>query len=142
MEAELLSAPRYILLTVLQTLYAYFVEGDIVFVGKRKTLDKRVCAPFLAPLPLFADAQPQIVTERVTISSTSTSSKPDSAPAYALTLNFVRSTSGGKSLLSKGRSTAQRGYNAFFDESGVLDQEAFERWVGGAVAAVMEGKRE
>ena len=34
---------RYILLTVLQSLYAYFVEGDVVFVGRRKTLDKRVC---------------------------------------------------------------------------------------------------
>lgn len=39
---------RYITLTVLQTLYAYFVEGDTVFVGKRKTFDKRVCiSPFL-----------------------------------------------------------------------------------------------
>jgi signal peptidase complex subunit 2 len=26
----------------MQTLYAYFVEGDIIFVGKRKTFDKRV----------------------------------------------------------------------------------------------------
>ncbi|EKM57556.1 uncharacterized protein PHACADRAFT_206455 [Phanerochaete carnosa HHB-10118-sp] len=82
----------YILLTVLQALYAYFIEGDIVFVGKRKTLDKR------------------IVTERVTISSTSTPSKPDTPPAYALTLNFVRSTSGGKSLLSKGRSSVRRAF--------------------------------
>ena len=54
----------------------------------------------------------------------------------------MRSASGGKSLLSRGRSTAQRGYNAFFDADGVLDQEAFERWVGGAVAGVMEGKHE
>ncbi|GJE85234.1 microsomal signal peptidase 25 kDa subunit-domain-containing protein [Phanerochaete sordida] len=113
----------YILLTSLQALYAYFVEGDIVFVGKRKTLDKR------------------IVTERITISSTSTPSTPDTPPAYALALNFVRSTSGGKSLLSKGRAAARRGYNTFFDETGVLDQEEFERWVGGAVAAVMEGKQ-
>jgi hypothetical protein len=33
---------RYVLLTLLQTLYAYYVEGDIIFVGKRKTFDKRV----------------------------------------------------------------------------------------------------
>jgi hypothetical protein len=33
---------RYVILTLLQTLYAYFVEGDIIFVGKRKTFDKRV----------------------------------------------------------------------------------------------------
>lgn len=41
---------RYILLTVVQTLYSYFVEGDTVFVGKRKTLDKRVR---LSPSPLL-----------------------------------------------------------------------------------------
>lgn len=33
---------RYIVLTTLQALYSYFIEGDIVFVGKRKTFDKRV----------------------------------------------------------------------------------------------------
>ncbi|KAH8103001.1 microsomal signal peptidase 25 kDa subunit-domain-containing protein [Cristinia sonorae] len=112
----------YITLTVIQTLYAYFIEGDIVFVGKRKTFDKR------------------IVTERITISSTSTPSTPTHPPAYSLSLSYVRSTSGGKSLLGKGRATSERGYNTFFDERGVLDQEAFERWVGGVVGGVMEGK--
>lgn len=33
---------RYVVLSLVQTLYAYFVEGDTVFVGKRKTFDKRV----------------------------------------------------------------------------------------------------
>jgi len=37
---------RYIILTALQTLYAYFIEGNTVFVGKRKTFSKRVCSPF------------------------------------------------------------------------------------------------
>jgi Microsomal signal peptidase 25 kDa subunit (SPC25) len=32
----------YIILSVLQTLYAYFIEGDVIFVGKRKTFSKRV----------------------------------------------------------------------------------------------------
>ena len=54
----------------------------------------------------------------------------------------MRSASGGKSLLSRGRSTAQRGYNAFFDERGVLDQERFERWVGQVVGRVMDAKAE
>ncbi|KAI0090423.1 microsomal signal peptidase 25 kDa subunit-domain-containing protein [Irpex rosettiformis] len=111
----------YILLTVLQTLYSYFVEGNVVFVGKRKTLDKR------------------IVTERITIASTTTPSKPSSPPAYSLTLSYVRSTSGGKSLLGKGRSNASKGFNGFFDEQGRLDQEVFERWVGEAVSGVIEG---
>ena len=133
---------RYIVLTVLQSLYAYFVEGDIVFVGKRKTLDKRVRVTGVVPVFLFLTSPVQIVTERITICSNSIPSKPNSPPAYELKLSFVRSTSGGKSLLSKGRSSIQHGYNSFFDENGVLDQEVFERWVGGAVAAVMEGKTE
>lgn len=33
---------RYMVLTTLQALYAYFIEGEIIFVGKRKTFDKRV----------------------------------------------------------------------------------------------------
>lgn len=33
---------RYIVLSAAQTLYAYFVESNTVFVGKRKTFDKRV----------------------------------------------------------------------------------------------------
>ncbi|KAF7790527.1 hypothetical protein EIP86_001483 [Pleurotus ostreatoroseus] len=113
----------YILLTTLQALYAYFIEGDIVFVGKRKTFDKRV--------------------ERLTISSTNVPSRttPPSPPAYSLTLSFVRSTSGGKSLLSKGRATQQKSYTAFFDENGVLDQDIFESWLGRVVRDVMEDDR-
>ena len=44
--------PSYVLLTTIQTLYAYFIEGDIVFVGKRKTFDKRVSGascPLITP---------------------------------------------------------------------------------------------
>ncbi|CCM00240.1 uncharacterized protein FIBRA_02269 [Fibroporia radiculosa] len=114
----------YVLLTTIQTLYAYFVEGDIVFVGKRKTFDKR------------------IVTERITLTSTTTPSTPSSPPAYALGLTYVRSTSGGKSLLGRGRSKGERGYNTFFDEQGVMDQDGFERWVGEMVGRVMESKTE
>ena len=46
------SYASYVILTVTQTLYAYFVEGDVVFVGKRKTFDKRVSTRLgLDPLP-------------------------------------------------------------------------------------------
>jgi hypothetical protein len=33
---------RYIVLSLSQAIYAYFIEGDTIFVGKRKTFDKRV----------------------------------------------------------------------------------------------------
>jgi signal peptidase complex subunit 2 len=52
---------------------------------------------------------------------------------YALSLTYLRSTSGGKSLLAKGKVQESRDYSAFFDEKGVMDGEAFERWVGGIV---------
>ncbi|KAI0631318.1 microsomal signal peptidase 25 kDa subunit-domain-containing protein [Trametes polyzona] len=112
----------YVVLTVLQTLYAYFVEGDIVFVGKRKTFDKR------------------IVTERITITSRTTPSTPTSPPAYALGLAYVRSAAGGKTLLGKGRASEERPYTEFFDAKGVMDQDRFERWVGTVVGQVMNGK--
>ncbi|KII87709.1 hypothetical protein PLICRDRAFT_141656 [Plicaturopsis crispa FD-325 SS-3] len=110
----------YVVLTVLQTLYAYFVEGDIVFVGKRKTFSKR------------------IVTERITLSSHTHHEKP--APAYEVTITYVRSASSGKTLLARGRTRARKGYNAFFDSAGVMDQEAFETWLGTLVEDAMEGK--
>ncbi|KAI0034687.1 signal peptidase complex subunit 2, partial [Vararia minispora EC-137] len=110
----------YVLLAGLQALYAYFIERDIVFVGKRKTFDKR------------------IVTERVTISSRTQPSTPQSPPAYALDLSFVRSASGGKSLLGKSADTQTRPYTAFFDVDGGMDQLMFESWVGELVGRAME----
>ncbi|KAF8888541.1 microsomal signal peptidase 25 kDa subunit-domain-containing protein [Infundibulicybe gibba] len=102
----------YIALTVLQTLYAYFIEGNIVFVGKRKTFSKR------------------IITERITLTS---ATEP-------LSMNYVQSTSGGKSLLSKGKTQGSKEYNAFFDAQGLMDQAKFEAWVGKLVEQAMEGK--
>jgi len=112
----------YFLLTALQTLYAYFVEGDIVFVGKRKTFSKR------------------IITERLTLSSQTEPVNKHTPPAYALSATYVQSSSAGKSLLSRGKASESRGYNAFFDENGVMDQGRFEQWVGGLVERVMEGR--
>ncbi|KAG5349447.1 hypothetical protein C0989_003878 [Termitomyces sp. Mn162] len=112
----------YMALSVIQSLYAYFIEGNIVFVGRRKTFSKR------------------IITERITISSTTTPVKKSKPPAYSLSLHYVRSTSGGKSLLAKGKTQSHKGYNAFFDGLGTLDQEKFEQWVGGLVEQAMQGK--
>ena len=152
----------YILLTTIQTLYAYFVEGDIVFVGKRKTFDKRVrllsitrqllSTPQLrsAPCPphspsavgLRLIARPQIVTERITLSARTLPSTPEKAPHYSLSVAYLRSSGAGKSLLAKGRADAARGYDAFFDAAGVLDQGRFEAWLSELVGRVMEAGAE
>lgn len=138
-------------MTIAQTLYAYFVEGDIVFVGKRKTFDKRVSNPLSFPHPaarpsvLVSNGKPasmQIVTERITINSRTTPSSPQSPPGYSLGLSFVRSAAGGKTLLGRGRASEERPYTAFFDENGVMAQDRFERWVGEVVGRVMDGKIE
>jgi len=112
----------YFILTALQTLYAYFIEGDIAFVGKRKTFSKR------------------IITERLTIASQTIPVKKHTPPAYSLSATYIQSASGGKSLLSRGKLSESRGYNAFFDEDGVMHQVAFEQWVGSLVERVMEGR--
>ncbi|KAF8518426.1 microsomal signal peptidase 25 kDa subunit-domain-containing protein [Hysterangium stoloniferum] len=105
----------YIILTSVQTLYAYFIEGSIVYVGKRKTFAKR------------------IETERITVESRTRPSTPTSPPKYEISLSYVRSSNSGKSLLHKGKVNDVRGYNAFFDEDGVLDQDIFEEWIRASV---------
>jgi len=119
----------YVILSIVQTLYAYFIERDIVFLGKRKTFDKR------------------IVTERITISSQTvphspkqSSGKPSLCPSYTFTISYLRSASNGKSLLAKGKASKTRPYNELFDEDGLLDISVFETWVGQAVENVMDGE--
>lgn len=80
------------------------------------------------------------MTERITITSKTTPSTPQTPPGYALSLAYVRSAAGGKTLLGKGRAQEERHYTEFFDTAGVMDQERFERWVGGVVGRVMDGK--
>ncbi|KAF7297569.1 hypothetical protein MKEN_01379400 [Mycena kentingensis (nom. inval.)] len=113
----------YLLLTFTQTLYSYFIEGDIVFVGKRKTFSKR------------------IETERITISSrtvpVSASSPAQNTPQYTLAVTYLRSTSANKSLLARNKTSSQAPYTSFFDDNGVLDASVFERWVGGVVEESM-----
>ncbi|KAJ3783307.1 microsomal signal peptidase 25 kDa subunit-domain-containing protein [Lentinula aff. detonsa] len=113
----------YMFLTVVQSLYAYLIEGDIVYVGKRKTFSRR------------------IVSERITLYSRTTPAKKMSPPSYNLSISYVRSASSGKSLLAKGKTQRVEGYNAFFDEEGTMDQERFEKWVGELVEEAMEGKQ-
>jgi len=119
----------YVILSIVQTLYAYFIERDIVFLGKRKTFDKR------------------IVTERITITSQtvphtlkSSGHKPSPCPSYNFTISYLRSASSGKSLLAKGKASKTRPYNELFDEDGLLDVSIFEAWVGQAVEDVMDGE--
>jgi len=121
----------YIILTVVQSLYAYLIEGNIIFVGKRKTFSKRIIGERI---------QLNSTTVPVSSSTLSTTPSPANAPSYQLAISYVRSTNGGKSLLAKGRTNACQSYSAFFDEKGAMDQVVFERWVGELVERGMDGK--
>lgn len=128
----------------MQSLYAYFIEGEIVYMGKRKTFSRRVCASILRDFvarDLDLCSFLQIVSERITLTSRTTPAKASTPPSYNLSISYVRSASNGKSLLAKGKTQRVEGYNAFFDEEGTMDQERFEKWVGELVEEAMEGKQ-
>ena len=87
------------------------------------------------------------MTERITITSQSVplSLKPPTTkrapcPSYNFTISYLRSASGGKSLLARGKTSKTRPYNELFDEDGMLDVSRFETWVGQAVEDVMDGE--
>ncbi|KAG9104882.1 hypothetical protein FRC06_006707 [Ceratobasidium sp. 370] len=112
----------YMLLTGVQTLYSYFVEGDTVFVGKRKTVNKR------------------IETERLTIGAKtlpSDKSKFAVGPRYSLNAAYVHTANNGKSLIRKSKQSAEAAFTTWFDEEGRMDEVAFGEWVGAFVGKLV-----
>jgi len=106
----------YFLLTALQTFYIWCVEKETIFVGKRKTLDKR------------------ILTERLTVSSKTIKSTPTTPPQYSLDISYLYSSNGGKTVIKRGRESGQKEYNTLFDSDGQLSLENLEQWVEGLVS--------
>lgn len=117
--------------------------------GSAKRFRKELVPFSLVPVELVIKFYPQIISERIQLDSLTIppSKTPfvetlstSNAPSYQLSVSYVRSTNGGKSLLAKGRTKAAQTYSAFFDEKGAMNQEAFERWVGDLVESSMDGK--
>jgi len=105
----------YMLLTSIQTLYSYFIEGDTVFVGKRKTVNKR------------------IETERLTLSAKAVPSDKANfsvGPRYSLNAVYVHTSNNGKSLIRKSKQSTEAPFTTWFDENGILDEVAFGEWLG------------
>jgi len=112
----------YFLLTALQTVYTYFVEGKTIFVGKRKTLVNR------------------IETETITLSSeTKPAPTPTSSPSYSLILAYLRSSHGGKTLIKRNNLSQAKDYVNFFDSEGTLDQGAFIAWLRDLSTSLIDG---
>ncbi|EJD39581.1 hypothetical protein AURDEDRAFT_91427 [Auricularia subglabra TFB-10046 SS5] len=109
----------YMILSSVQTLYAYFIEQNIVFEGKRKTLQRR------------------IETERITLRSRTIPSTPSTPPKYELDVSYVHSTNGGKLLLSRAKERVEHAYTGFFDANGTMDQDRFDAWLHELVSRAM-----
>ncbi|KAF8208450.1 microsomal signal peptidase 25 kDa subunit-domain-containing protein [Mycena galopus ATCC 62051] len=135
----------YVLLTFTQTLYSYFVEGDIVFVGKRKTFSKRIITERITlssrTIPVSTSSPlPSSTSNSALNSKSSNTTSTTTAPQYTLRLTYIRSTASNKSLLARGNTQSAAPYSKFFDEEGTMDQDAFERWVGELVEEGMGGR--
>jgi len=116
----------YTVLTAIQTVYTYFVEGKCIFVGKRKTLSSR------------------IETEKINIKSETTPApSPSYSPLYCLSITYSRSSNGGKTLI-KGSVLAkqERPYTSFFDSEGNFDESQFIAWVTELSSKLVEDKSE
>lgn len=121
----------YLVLSGIMTLYAMFVEGDVIFVGKRRSLAKR------------------IMTERLTVSSSvpappprsyfSFSSPPASTsyPSYSLVLSYSHSANNGKSVIRREEIKSTQLFSAYFDPDGNFWNEGFDKTLEGLISGAM-----
>ncbi|KAG8778688.1 hypothetical protein FRC15_010616 [Serendipita sp. 397] len=119
----------YVILSGAQTLYAYLIEGDTVFVGKRKTYAKRVESERIRVDAKSISAQPSKA-----VSSTPSATN---APSYQLSMSYVRTTNSGKTVIHMGKERVEASYATFFDSEGRMDIAKFESWVSSAMGRVM-----
>jgi len=119
----------YLILTTAQTAYIYFVEGETIFIGKRKTYAKRVETEHIRVES--RTVAPMYSRLKIGVKST------ENAPTYELGMSYIRLTNGGKTLIHKGKETFAALYATFFDEEGKMDVPKFEEWVAERMARVM-----
>jgi len=121
----LIGVVLYFVLAALQTVYAYWIEGKTIFVGKRRTLVHR------------------IEVERITINSeTKPAPTHSESPSYSLAISYIRSTgkSKNKTILWKSSVTVEKKYTDIFDVEGTLDEGALIAWLAESSASVIEDK--
>lgn len=131
----------YALLSAVQMGYIYFVEGDTVFIGKRKTLDKRIQTERLSALSKTTRPKPQSLapSSAPTLPLSTFYPRATSAylpPHYHLTMNYALTVSGGKALIRADKVEDERCYADFFDSKGMLDEARFVAWVSAMLEKV------
>ncbi|KAH8829322.1 signal peptidase complex subunit 2 [Flagelloscypha sp. PMI_526] len=146
----------YFLLTSLSTAYAYLIEKQTVFLGKRRNFasDGRIETDrlkvessskveskslFSLPSRLAWALSPQSRSNSSQVPGSAASGGADE-PKYALTYTYTLTASSGRSLLAKRSVTKEVPYSKFFDENGVLLQPAFTSWLGHAIQAAVTGE--
>src|SRR4051794_37409500 len=105
-------------------LYSYYIEGHTIYVGKRKSLSKRVSGLFDGKSSTSPDQllSSQIETEVLRISARTIPSTSSTPPLYKLAISYRRSSNNNKSLIRKCRETAQVSYGELVDEKGGVEE--------------------
>ncbi|KAJ9105889.1 hypothetical protein QFC20_004224 [Naganishia adeliensis] len=116
----------YFILSGIQLLYAYYFEGSKIYIGKRKSLSKR------------------IETEVIRISSRTlpSSTSPPQPPRYLLNFSYRRSANKNKSLIRRKRELVEASFGDLVDAKGGVEQERIRDWVGDVVGRVVGGSGE
>ncbi|KAJ9096399.1 hypothetical protein QFC21_005221 [Naganishia friedmannii] len=106
--------------------YAYYFEGSKIYIGKRKSLSKR------------------IETEVIRISSRSlpSSASPSLPPRYLLNLSYRRSANKNKSLIRRARQLVEASYGELIDSQGGVEEERIRDWIGAMLVNVVGGSAE
>lgn len=137
----------YAVLAVMQVAYGYYVEGQKIYVGKRKSLSKRVSPSCLARHTRSSSADLYLIpvrikieTETLQVSSTNLSSASSrqtsiyTPPRYSLTLLYRRSTNANKSLLRLTTESSAVDVGKLVDEDGGIEEERVKDWVGAVMS--------
>ncbi|BGP03903.1 signal peptidase complex subunit 2 [Rhodotorula toruloides] len=140
----------YVVLNTVLALYVAYVEKNIIFVGKRRTIASRISTERLTisslafssptshttsswiPFPL------SLLASHLHSPLHSSPSQAATYPLYSLTLEYTHSSNANKSLLASSSSTLARYFGEMVDSEGRVARGEVERWLGEAFGEVCE----
>ncbi|KAM0749607.1 hypothetical protein T439DRAFT_381194 [Meredithblackwellia eburnea MCA 4105] len=124
----------YMLLSGASALYSQYIEKNVIFVGKRRTVASRISTERLTvsstvpPSPTAPKSYVDSILAAVSLAPTpEPASAADAFPSYKLSVSYVHSSNNGKSLIHHADATLEKPFAAWFDEEGSLWKEGFEK---------------
>ncbi|BGP28011.1 signal peptidase complex subunit 2 [Rhodotorula toruloides] len=142
----------YVVLNTVLALYVAYVEKNVIFVGKRRTIASRISTERLTisslafssptshttsswiPFPLSLLAS----QSHSPLPTSSSASQAPVYPLYSLTLEYTHSSNANKSLLASSSATLSRSFGEMVDSDGRVARGEVERWLGEAFGEVGE----